>query len=92
MESKISAEFLQTIKEVKKTSPEKEIPVIVTYEPNAAAYISSSLEDAGLKVENTVPEINFISGKITAKSIEKLLGVAEVKKVDLDSKVYALEQ
>jgi hypothetical protein len=92
MESKISAEFLQTIKEAKRTFPEKEIPVIVTYEPNAAAHISSSLEDAGLKVENRVPEINFVSGKIPAKSIEKLLEVAEVKKVDPDSKVYALGQ
>jgi hypothetical protein len=92
MESKISTEFLQTVKEAKRTSPEKEIPVIVTYEPSAAADISSSLEDAGLKVENRFSEINSVSGKITAKSIEKLLQVAEVKKVDPDSKMYALGQ
>jgi hypothetical protein len=93
MESKISAEFLQTIKEAKKTSPEKEIPIIVTYEPNVAgANMPSLLEEVGFKVENRVPEINFVSGKITANSFEKLLEVAGVKKVEPDSKVYALGQ
>jgi Peptidase inhibitor I9 len=50
------------------------------------------LEDVGFKVENRVPEINFVSGKITANSFEKLLEVAGVKKVEPDSKVYALGQ
>lgn len=93
MESKISAEFMQNVREAKRTSPEKEIPVIVTYESNAAAdNLSSSLEDAGLKVENRVPEINLVSGKITAKSFEKLLEVAGVKKVEHDSKVHTFGQ
>jgi hypothetical protein len=93
MESKISAEFLQNVKETKRTSPEKEIPVIVTYESNVSgANMPSLLEEVGFKVENRVPEINFVSGKITANSFEKLLEVAGVKKVEPDSKVYALGQ
>lgn len=93
MESKISAEFLQNVKETKRTFPEKEIPVIITYEPDVAgANIPSLLEDLGFKVENRVPEINFVSGKITANSFEKLLEVAGIKKVERDSKVYALGQ
>lgn len=93
MESKISAEFLEDVEETKRTSPEKEIPVVVTYEPNVAgANMPSLLEDVGFKVENRVPEINFVSGKITANSFEKLLEIEGVKKVEPDSKVYALEQ
>jgi hypothetical protein len=93
MESKISAEFLQNVKETKRTFPEKEIPIIITYEPNVSgANIPSLLENVGFKVENRVPEINFVSGKITADSFEKLLEVAGIKKVEPDSKVYALGQ
>ncbi len=91
MGSKIDTEFLRNVQETIKTSPEEEIAVIVTYDPNIATTdISPSLKDAGLKVENRFPEINSVSGKIRAKSIEKLLEVAGVTRVEPDSKVYAL--
>lgn len=91
-EPKISNEILDIIRIKSETSPEEKIRVIISLDKSAP------LEDAkrglaacGLEIGNVLPEpVPVIFGSVSLKDISKLGNTAGVKRVELDSEVYAL--
>ena len=91
-ESKISDELTAIIRDKIETSPDEEIRVIVTTSEGAALEdAKNELVKIGLRIENVIPgPIQVIAGSISVKDISRLEKASEVKRIEYDSKVYAL--
>ncbi len=85
--SKITEELLKKIEEAEKIDPNQKIPVIVTFDPDLDI---STLEKMGLHIEKKFPEINAVSGTVTASAAKRLSELKGVKIIEYDSRVYAL--
>jgi hypothetical protein len=89
MVAEIAKELLNRIEDTEKSNPNERIPIIITFEPNFSLDVST-FEREGLDVKYSFPEINAVSGTITAADAKKVAKQKGVKVIEYDSKVYAL--
>ncbi|KCZ73389.1 Peptidase inhibitor I9 [Candidatus Methanoperedens nitroreducens] len=85
--SKITEELSKKIEEAERIDPNQKIPVIVTFDPDLDI---SAIERAGLHIRNKFPEINAVSGTVTASAAKRISEIKGVKIIEYDSRVYAL--
>jgi hypothetical protein len=88
MVTKIAGPLLQQIEEAKKTDPLQEFSVIVTVTPDADLTV---LEQKGLKIQLRLENLPGASGTLTAAKAEEIAALDQVKLIEPEGEVHALQ-
>ncbi len=85
METKLSAELSEMLRQAEETDPQQEVPVIVTLQGDADA---TELERRGLRISHRLDFISAVSGTAQAAAVQQIAQSDSVARIEYDGEVH----
>jgi hypothetical protein len=83
----ISEDLRERVAEAMSADPSRELPVIITLEPQAEP---SALEATGVQLTRVFENIAAVAGRVSADAIDEVASLPHVERIEYDHEVQAL--